>query len=130
MSIRDEFKQFVEEASGRAHPGEPANIWAHHTAREFFDLVGALLDAGNDPEVVEVEIVKETKEIDEKMNLGPAASWLVPIVAPKMASAVVEAMLPYMGKVQLFLDEQVNPRLVLWRDTLGSIADDLSSGAE
>jgi hypothetical protein len=127
LSLSAEISEFVAEVTGRMHPDESWNVQLHHAVREGFDIVGALLDAGNDVDELSNEAVAAAAAILAKANLGPVAKRIANSALPWILPPLVEQLAAYAGTAQEFVDAHVIPRLDRLIETLIDVRSDLAN---
>lgn len=129
MALRTELQEFVDEVTGKLHPGEPLNVHLHHCAREFFDVVGLAINAEANVDELANEAVAAASAVLAKLNLGVVARRIASSALPWVIPPLVEQLAQFSGTAQEFVDAHVVPRLELWIDTLTGIRDDLKGAA-
>jgi hypothetical protein len=127
LSLSAEISEFVTEVTGKMHPDEPWNVQLHHVVREGFDIVGVLLDAGNDVDELSNEAVAAASAILAKANLGPVAKRIANSALPWILPPLVEQLAAYAGTAQEFVDTHVIPRLDRLIETLIDVRSDLAN---
>lgn len=121
MALRAEIQQLVDEISGALHPGEPWNLHAHHIAREAFDVVGALLNAGANVDELANEAVEAARLLIPKLNLGAVARRIADTAVAWVIPPLVEQLATFAGPAREFTETQVVPRLDEWIATLQDV---------
>lgn len=126
MALAKELQQFVDEATGKAHPGESVRLQIHHTIREAFDVVEVLLSAGANVDELSNEAVTALQMVIGKLNLGTIGKRIAAASLPLVVPAVVEQMAAYSGTAQEFVTAKILPPLDEVIDTLVDVRGDLA----
>ncbi len=126
MALSHEFQQFIDEATGKAHPGESLRLQIHHTVREGFDVIGLALNAGTNVDELSNEAVTAAQLLVNKLNIGTIGKRIASAALPLVIPALVDQMASYAGTAKEFVDAKVLPLLDEVIDTLVDIRGDLA----
>jgi hypothetical protein len=126
MALSKEFQEFLDEATGKAHPGESLRLQIHHTIREGFDVVEIALQAGANVDELSNEAVTAAQLLVNKLNLGTIAKRITSAALPLLLPALIEQMASFAGPAKAFVDEKVLPLLDEVIDTLVDVRGDLA----
>lgn len=126
MALSKEFQEFLDEATGKAHPGESVRLQIHHTVREFFDVVEIALQAGANVDELSNEAVAAGQLLVNKLNLGTVAKRIASAALPLFLPAVVEQVASYAGPAKAYVEAKVLPLLDEVIDTLVDVRSDLA----
>ncbi len=121
-AFRKEIQELVDELTGDAHPGESWPDRAHHIARELFDVVGKVVNLGDDPTSsaeIKLELEAASAEIVLKVFKGrPVLRMAAAAAVPYVAGLVIDAIENYTGTAEQFVDEHLLPHLAECESTI------------
>jgi hypothetical protein len=126
MALSKEFQEFVDEAAGKAHPGESLRLQIHHSVREGFDVIGLALNAGANVDELSNEAVTAAIAIIGKLNIGSIGKRIASAAVPLVVPALVEKMSEFAGDARGFVAVHVMPPLEEVIATLVDVRNDLA----